>query len=379
MQIPSVLLRPNSSFITFIDVFFFFFTKHSLAFTKTLLHTIVSCYAHLPFLSSSFELIAAYRDKSTLCPDSRSEFRNLCQYRQHEAFTVVELFKSTGSWGVFNLPLPVLCLTYRSADGDEVCIESDAWKKNATSSAWVCECVRVEKSLPLGKCSLNRRIKCLWEKNTNAACNEESWNKKNCGIDSLTWRRPRRGWRTCEASAVGYPFRKRRHSFFKVRTFDTRQASKTLRIWSHFHLSSNTKTNYGPVRPYVHSVDIGQRRVNMRTTTSGRLKKCESSAKNHPWREVEPRRVDQVTSHSSERTSLHSPNTKCLPACGEPKLITTRRSTRRSRSAAVLIAVHASAAAPRFYGDIRNVAIAHALKFPQLIMHSWWRAFLHAD
>ena len=133
MQIPSVLLRPNSSFITFIDVFFFF-TKHSLAFTKTLLHTIVSCYAHLPFLSSSFELIAAYRDKSTFCPDSRSEFRNLCQYRQHEAFTVVELFKSTGSWGVFNLPLPLLCLTYCSADGDEVCIESDAWKKNATSS-----------------------------------------------------------------------------------------------------------------------------------------------------------------------------------------------------------------------------------------------------
>ena len=36
-----------------------------------------------------------------------------------------------------------------------------------------------------------------------------------------------------------------------------------------------------------------------------------------------------------------------------------------------LVAVHASAAATRFYGDIRNVAIAHALKFPQLIVHSW--------
>ena len=134
MQIPSVLLRPNSSFITFIDVFIFLQNIH-LLFTKTLLHTIVSCYAHLPFLSSSFELIAAYRDKSTFCPDSRSEFRNLCQYRQHEAFTVVELFKSTGSWGVFNLPLTVMCLTDRNADGDEVCTESDAWKKNATSSA----------------------------------------------------------------------------------------------------------------------------------------------------------------------------------------------------------------------------------------------------
>ena len=64
-----------------------------------MLHTIVSCYAHLPFLSSSFELIAAYREKSTFCPDSRSEFRNLCRYRQHEQFTVVELFKTTESWG----------------------------------------------------------------------------------------------------------------------------------------------------------------------------------------------------------------------------------------------------------------------------------------
>ena len=103
MQIPSAFLRPNSSSITVIDVFScLFFATHSFALTKTLLHSIVSSYAHFPFLSSSFELIAACRDKCTFCQDSISELRNLCQYRQHKAqgihshkaFTVVELFET---------------------------------------------------------------------------------------------------------------------------------------------------------------------------------------------------------------------------------------------------------------------------------------------
>ena len=40
--------------------------------------------------------------------------------------------------------------------------------------------------LTFGKMLLEQAHKVPVRKNTNAACNEESCNKKNCGIDSLT-------------------------------------------------------------------------------------------------------------------------------------------------------------------------------------------------